>query len=85
MVPNVYDKNIAQIISPMNRNKMTKKQTSSSSVSNNSAFYSNFKLKTSITGRRNSHPDACTSVEHAHPSYIYIHLGYTRYFRSHTN
>ncbi len=44
MVPNIYDKNIVQIISPMNRNKMTKKQTSSL-ASNNSAFLFKLQIK----------------------------------------
>jgi len=29
----------------------------------------NYKPKTSLTGSRTSHLDACPSMEHAHPSY----------------
>jgi len=34
----------------------------------------NFKLKTSLPGSRTSHLDACTSIEHAYPSYVHIVL-----------
>ncbi len=72
MVPNIYDKNIVQIISAMNRNKMTKSKPAAQWVIILPSIQTS-NLKTFITGRRISHPDACTSVEHAHPSYyIYI-------------
>jgi hypothetical protein len=35
---------------------------------------SNFKLKTSLTGSRTFHLDACTPMEHAHPPYAHIVL-----------
>jgi hypothetical protein len=40
----------------------------SSSLHNDFAFIAgpNFKIKTSFTGSKSSHLDACTSMEHAH-------------------
>jgi hypothetical protein len=35
---------------------------------------SNFKIKTSFTGSKSSHLDACTSMEHAHLLYAHIVL-----------
>jgi hypothetical protein len=35
---------------------------------------SSFKLKTSLIGSRTSHLDACTTMEHVHPSYVHMVL-----------
>jgi hypothetical protein len=34
--------------------------------------HSNLKLKTEVTGSRTSHPDGCSSMKHAQPSYAQI-------------
>ncbi len=55
---------------------MTKLSKTSSSSHNVSTLYLSwhFKLKTSLVGSRSSHLDACTFIEHAHPSYQHIIL-----------
>ncbi len=55
---------------------MTKLLKTSSSSHNVSTFYLSWhlKLKTSLVGSRSSHLDACTFIEHAHPSYQHIIL-----------